>query len=303
VRSDRLLAYHHSLHEGRRMRRTRQRALHEIAIDPVIGRLAACLTHTQRRAIAVDLAERDPFSETKALAAALHLAGDRGGERVVAAIEHQLWCACREAAWRTAPQSFEPLAIHVKDGHFARETEGRAMVLVVPMTVPLCDALCAVRALMPERTLVLYGEGRGAADLGSLAGDLVMAGDGLRAVRVIDAVLKAGGVLCTYSDFVYDGHAALPVRIFGLERPLSSAFVALAVRHETRLLPVVLVRQADQLHVCAEEPTRLDRGGEVLSAEDSAAAHHAAARAVAEMLEAKHRRGADAMAVAVNDDV
>lgn len=240
--------------------RTLARSLRVLTADPVGRRLLATADAGALEALTAHLVSDDPYGERRHLELALARVG-RPGESE-AAIRHQVWCAHREAAWRTGRLDAAALGSSlIMDGdHWAQETEGYPTVLISPMTLALSDASWviahAIPRLAPQRPVLVYGDGLEPGDIGIADVDARMAGDGRDALRRIRETLAARGVFCTYADFVYDGHEATRVELFGRPHPISSAFVGLASQPNTMLLPCLLTRTADDaVRCCFSEPT------------------------------------------------
>lgn len=212
------------------MRRSLERSLAALQAD---GAGRALLASTDPALVAHALAAADPYGEVAALVRAAALVG-----RDVRAddwIAHRLWCAQRRAQGPARP----PLTVRVEGAHHLAETARHPTLLVTPMTLDTGDALAAVAALLPDRRVVVYGEGVTADDVASTAVEVAEPGHEL---PVILDVLGSGGAYCTYGDFAYAGHASLRVRLCGAERAMSRGWVHLAARDGTLLLPVVVLR-------------------------------------------------------------
>jgi lauroyl/myristoyl acyltransferase len=100
----------------------------------------------------------------------------------------------------------------------------------------------------------VYGEEMGETTLPGSAAGLPFAGEGQAAVRKIRTVLAQGGFFCTYPDFVYSGHPSVPVRLFGVSRPMSAGYVALIARPGTLILPAAVLRNQDAFVLHCQEP-------------------------------------------------
>lgn len=231
------------------IRRTLARSLRTLTADPVGRALLANADAARMATLADELAATDPYGERTHLEAALSRVGRPGEARAV--LNHQLWCAHREGAWRTGRLDPETLAASlVIDGErWLGETEGHPTVLVSPMTTALSDASWviaqAIRLFAPDRRVLVYGDGLEPGDIGIEEIDARMAGDGRTVLREILGALTAGGVFCTYADFVYEGREAVRISLFGAAHAISSAFVGLASRPNTMLLPCLLTRAGD----------------------------------------------------------
>jgi hypothetical protein len=239
------------------MRRSFQHSLNELAFDPVIRQLAANNAWEQIKLLAQQTAISDPFGETAFIAKALARVSDGGNCNPLPFIEHQLWCAWREASWQCGKLQADDVSLEVLNGHWLAETRGYPTLLLTPMTLALSDAVVVIQRLISDRRVMIYGEGIDAIENGNTVPQDWIAGEGLAAVQRIRHTLDAKGVFCTYPDFVYEGHAARQIRLFGQPRPLSSGFISLAARTDTMLLPLVLLRQGDRLVAHFEEPTRV----------------------------------------------
>jgi hypothetical protein len=256
--------------------KTFERALHELAFDPLIGRLVAGLDFRALGSRAGWIEQADPYNEVAKTARALDLAS--AGVTAPpprAHFEHRLWCAWRDAAWGCGRAAALP--IRLEGEQWLRETEGRPTLIVTPMTLATGDALHAIAELTGGRRCVVYGEEDALYDVGANA---LVTGDSANAAATVLSVLREGGALCTYADFVYGGHAAAPMPLFGIERPVSSGFLSLASRAGTMLLPLICLHRGAQLVVSCEEPV-------VIEAEPQRrhAARAAVAGVVGELLE------------------
>lgn len=232
--------------------------------DPVGERALAFLSEEDLAGIAVSIASSDPYRDAGRWAAALKLTG-AGGEKTRHSIEHQLWCARRQARWRMGllkPQDLSG-AIDVEGSQWLDETRDVPVVLISPMTLGTFDAVQVVTALAeracPGRWILFYGEGMEAERevVPGLSGRLA-SGDGLDVLRRALQVFSKRGVFCTYPDFVYEGHAAVPAQLFGQARPMSTGFVYLATRPNVHLLPCLLERRDRRIVARLFEPVVLD---------------------------------------------
>lgn len=255
--------------------------------DPLLVRLLARLDAGQLLQVARDWLRSDPGAERQRLqAAVLEVMPSAGAEDDLAHwVEHQLWCAWREAGWHTGAERPE-LPVQLVNGRYLAETEGRPTILVAPMTLGTRDAVAATRQVLGDRPLLFFGEDVDADDLGPQA---EAAGSGLLAVRRIHDLLAAGGVLCTYADFAYPTHSAQPMQLFGRERPVASGLLSLAVRFDTMLLPSVAIRTAAGLQVVLDEPLQLQEPGARLRGTAKQAAMEAVAQAIGDTLEQRIR--------------
>jgi len=207
------------------------------------------------------LCEEDPYGENTRMQEALARlgVGDSGALRLW--YGHLLTCMKREAAYLEHSGSYCTPSIEYQGERWLAETEGQPTLLVSPMTQALPDVLEVMSRLPASRPLIVYGESLSVDADPRLAH--LSAGEGLAAVRRIGKVLRDKGILCTYLDFVYEGHMGVTVSMFGRPRPLSSGFVSLAARHGAMLLPVV-IRSVDdmrgeRLRVLFEEPVAVPR--------------------------------------------
>jgi hypothetical protein len=228
--------------------RTFQRTANALAFEPLLARLLAQTPWADVARIAEWLSADDPYRESDAVGNALTALGIGGS--VHAHVEHQLWCAWREAAWTS--RLAEPLAIRVTGEPWLAETAGYPTILITPMTLSVSDSLHAIASLRGGRSCVVFGEAVGHSS--QTHGLEIVTGDTPAAARRIRAVLEDGGSLCTYVDFVYDGHAAETLELFGIRRPVSAGFVSLAARNNTMLLPVLCLRESNEMTVQIDEP-------------------------------------------------
>ncbi len=225
--------------------------------DPLGRRTLAAMEVGELENLAQAIATDDPYWENAFLAQALQLAGAEGA-RVRDVIEHQLWCTWRQARWATKQLTPEDLgqSLEVTGTEWIAETIGKPTILIAPMTLCTWDAVEAVqhfaRRECGEREILFYGE--------DLAGHdaRFVAGDDIAVLRRITRALAHGGVFCTYPDFVYRGHPALPVRMFGVPRPMSSGFAYLAARPGVYLLPCLLLRRGERIAAEISEPILLE---------------------------------------------
>lgn len=111
------------------------------------------------------------------------------------------------------------------------------------------------------RPCVVFGEDLDAAsNVPSDRLEIVSGMSGATVRRILE-VLDEGGILCTYPDFVYERRAAETIRLFGMDRPVSSGFISLASRNGTMLLPLVCNREYDAVVVHIDEPVRVENQG------------------------------------------
>ena len=203
--------------------------------------------------LAGELTSRDAYGENAHLARGLVAMGSEHHDSVRAHVAHQLWCAWRQA--RHADGSSEPLEVVVATPEHIAATADRPTMLLAPMTLAPVDAAAVIGRLARHRPLIVYGEDIGVP--GSEWAHLPVAGEGLAALQRILSTLRAGGVLVTYADFVYAGHRGEPVTLFGCPRTISSAFVSLALRPGTTVLPLVCRRSRHTVIVETRPPFRL----------------------------------------------
>lgn len=237
------------------------------------------LAEGQADALAQRLVRADPYGEIGHLRHALRLAGCADDDALLQRhLAHRLWCEARDAQWMQGG-TVRPLRHRVEGAHWYQETAGHPTLLVLPMTLALVDSLDVIRRVLRGRPCIVYGEGVVAPE-----GDgIEVAGEGLRAVRRIHEVLAAHGVLCTYADFAYAHHAAVPARLFGTERPVARGFVSLALRQGVHLLPLSLTLDASrETCTCAFSESLCIGTGGGTAPEDR---HPAMAGLVAQLLE------------------
>jgi hypothetical protein len=265
--------------------KTLSRLLHELSYDPVLTRLFAATPWSTVVDLAASIDDDDVYRERAAIRAALTAcAVDPLASR--AHVEHQLWCAWRDARWSTG--TAEPLEITVEGLGAIAETDGSPTLLVTPMTLGLVDALHAISMLRRDRPCLVFGE-EVEHPRGAPPGVELVSAMASGTVRRIHHAMAARATLCTYVDFVYAGHASETIELFGTTRPMSAGFLSLGARDGTMLLPVVAVRHGEGIHVVAEEPLQvaLDH---TASAEDRAATRAAIALECSDMLERLIRR-------------
>lgn len=195
-------------------------------------------------AMAEYLASEDPYGERAGIEAAFQRIGRAA--TMVALVHHQVWCAHREAAWRTGllDRDREVAALIVEGEDWVRETEGHPTVLISPMTVALSDAAwviaAAVGAVAPGRRVVIDGDTGivGATDPGA-------PGSGTATVRSIVDALAGHGVFSTCADFVPRTRDAVYVELFGKRHPISASCVSVASQPNTMLLPCLVLHGRD----------------------------------------------------------
>lgn len=259
-----------------------QSALHALSFDPTLARLFATTPWPQVSRLGDWVAATDPYGEGQAIVRALDVASASGGD-AHRHVEHQLWCAWRQAAWTNGLA--EPLQIRAEGLEWLAETEGKPTLLVTPMTLAPGDAMNAIAQLnTARRPCVVFGEDIGTGD--DVAGDRleVVSGMSGATVRRILEVLAQGGVLCTYPDFVYEGRTAESIPLFDADRPVSSGFLSLAARHGTMLLPLACFREDEGVLVHVEEPVEV-QADPTLDAAGRGAARALVANAVGDLLE------------------
>lgn len=193
-------------------------------------------------ALAQQLVLRDPYGENAHLLRALARTGHAPETELIRRhLAHRLWCEARNAQWIQG-KPLRPLEHQVEDAHWYEESIGHPTLLVLPMTLAQPDGLDVIRRVLHGRRCIVYGEGVDA----DAADGIEVAGSGTRAVRRINDVLAAKGILCTYADFAYANHATLQSSLFGVTRPIAHGFVSLAQREGVHLLPVSLSVNADR---------------------------------------------------------
>ena len=134
------------------------------------------------------------------------------------------------------------------------ETEGHPTALLTPMTVAMSDAAAVFGHYLGSRPGIVYGEGIGLGDLPANTTRLPISEEGRIGIKQIRDTLSKNGVFCTYPDFVYGGHATLPVHLFGTLRPISAGYVALLAAGGTVVLPAILLRDGESLALRCQEP-------------------------------------------------
>lgn len=263
-----------------------QSALHALSFDPMLARIFATTPWTDARGLIDWVAGSDPYGEIRHIRRALQLASASADARRF--IEHQVWCAWRQAAWTSGLA--EPLEISIEGEEWLRETEGFPTLLVAPMTLATADAMSAIaRVNRTDRPCIVFGEDMNISSNALADGGLeVLSGESVSGmaratVRRILEVLDQGGVLCTYPDFVYEGRSAEFMPLFGIHRPVSSGFLSLAARNGAMLLPLVCLHRGEALVIHIEEPLQVrdERPHRLLDG----AARTRVAHAVGEMLE------------------
>lgn len=261
------------------MRNGFQEAKLQMLSDALGKRTLAALDAPAISAVAHAIATDDCYRERQFLARALRLTGAAETD-VYAVIEHQLWCAWRQARWATGRISAEELAssLKVEGGEWLAETDGKPTILIAPMTLCTWDAVEAVlhiaRHGCAPREIIFYGE-----EMGGRRAQFV-SGEDLSVLRRIARVLANGGMFCTYADFVYRGHAVLPVRMFGEARSMSAGFAHLLAQPDVYLLPCLLSRHGERIKAEISEPVVLENASE----SDGSSFQTLAAQVVADIL-------------------
>jgi hypothetical protein len=228
--------------------------------DVVAAHILANMRETDLNETARAIHRADPYGERPRLILALSQMGLEDDESE-AFVSHQLWCAWRQAQWvsgRLAAESRQPTEL--RNRHHLEETTGHPTILITPMTASLADANAALgaleKALPPGRPMLAYGEGLDAEDFTDIEQERV-AGMGHAAARRIAACLGAGGVFCTYADFVYADHRGVPVTLFHQPRMISSSLAGLAGREGTMLLPCLMQRESESVVAVFGEPVMI----------------------------------------------
>lgn len=277
---------------GHRPRTSSAHSLRMLAADPIGRSLLALASDEIVSHIAENFAREDPYGEVAFLKAAMARLGLCGDGNLAAVLGHQLWCAHRESAWRSnrLDTGSRAPSFALQGADWVRQTVGYPTVLIVPMMLALQDVSWiltqAIHELAPSRRVTLYGEEVEAGSVGFSEVDKRMAGSGRAALRNIMDALAAGGVYCTYPDFVFEGHEAMKVRFFGAPHPISSAFVSIASRPGTMLLPTVAHRgEGDNLVCRFFEPILVEDGGRYESVEERTWRRANVAQLVASLLE------------------
>lgn len=206
--------------------------LPELSYDPILSALFARMPQ-DGLSNWVDSLYDGAIPEIAAIRQALQVVGTEG-PKARAHLEHQVWCAWREAQWGTG--SVEKLPIRLEGRRWLDSTDGHPVVVVTPMTLCTHDALACLARAFAGRTTIVYGEGMSSA-MGPDGIPIEIVGGEEGTTQRIRAVLAARGVFCTYADFVYEGHSAVSVPFFGSSRSMSAGLVSLAAG--TNLLPAV----------------------------------------------------------------
>jgi hypothetical protein len=184
---------------------------------------------------------------TVARSALALLLGARSSNTDAAAhVQHLMWCAWRTACWKTG--SFENQCWRYTGMEFASGLEDKPVILITPMTMPFHDILSVLGGeIFSERTIAVYGEGLSASDFADHPNITILGGRSIREIAVIVKTLEAGGIFCTYPDFVYSGHSFMVGRLFGQTRKFSQAFISICLMPGVHLLPVLLYRDSGEL--------------------------------------------------------
>jgi hypothetical protein len=225
-------------------------ALNALSFEPTISRLVAHSAWTDVRDVARWVNDADPYRERAALVRALRLAGGDATD-LLPHLEHQLWCAWREAAWNAG--TADRLRITVEGRAWLAETTPHPTIVISPMTLASGDALCAISTVRGERPCIVFGERVAIQQAERFNVDAVDE-ESVGTVRRIHHFLRHGGMFCTYPDFVYAGHTACPMELFGTVRPVASGFLAFAAMRDAMLLPVLCRRRDDEIVVQIDEP-------------------------------------------------
>lgn len=204
----------------------------------------------------------DPYNNCGHLQAALRLVGGSGSTREILA--HQLWCNVRDAQWCTGALKRQSLqdAVDIEGAKWFQETIGYPTVILAPMMLGTVDAVyCAQTALQrlaPHRPCLFYGEEMETLFLRLPELRQAFAAPGRRLLHQILDTLGQNGMFMTYPDFVYQGHRALDVEMFGVPRGLSSSFASICTRPGTQILPALQTRSGDRISIRFFEPFTLD---------------------------------------------
>jgi hypothetical protein len=258
--------------------------------DPVAELMLSGITGNQLRRISTKLAQTDPYGDHSFLARSLEKVSGKAGS-VTLAIEHQIWCMVREAQWATGRLTSKALQrrLVVEGEQWIKETEGFPTLIASPMTLGTLDAVnisvCLRNRFGRKRPFLFYGEGMDALTRTFPILEGLFAGSGADATKRILRLLHENGVFATYPDFVYSGHAAIAVSLFGVERPMSAAFVALASRPGTMLLPCLQFRHHGDIRIRFFEPANIEFDGIVHSREERTAIAQSVGNVLAGILE------------------
>jgi len=218
--------------------------------DQGIDNIARCMTQI------------DPYNNCGHLQAALRLAGGSGSAREILA--HQLWCVVRDAKWCMGSLQRQPLqdSVNIEGAEWFRETIGSPTIILAPMMLGTVDAVysaqAALQRLAPNRPCLFYGEEMETLFLRLPDLRQAFAQPGRRLLHQILQTLEQSGVFMTYPDFVYQGHRALDVEMFGVPRGLSTSFASICSRPGTQILPALQTRSEDGISIRFFEPFTLD---------------------------------------------
>ena len=224
-----------------------ERSLAELLIDPLGRQSLARLDAAALRSLAEDVARRDPYGSVSALARAFEVVGVE--PQVTEHLEHELWCASREARWELGLIDGGPSfadSVEIVGVEHLEALGDRPAVMLGPMTLSTHDAVQLVAAIhervCPERDYIFYGDEMHTflERYPRLAARFIDAQSS--ELRRVISTLRAGGSFVTYPDFVYAGHGVSKGQLFGRPRPFSSGFMGLAARPGTELLPFLVER-------------------------------------------------------------
>ena len=241
-------------------------SLLSVLADDILRERLAALQEGDLPDLAGRLVARDAYGNNAQLRGALALMGARSPDVMERHVEHVLWCGWREARSRRG-DALE-IESHVVDRVHFESVGNRPTVLLAPMTLCLPDAARLLADLAGGRPLIIYGEGLTDGSASRASGRF--APEGLAGLAEIVQVLDEGGIFATYADFVYGTHRQETMTLFGVPRPVSSAFIGLLGRPDTVVLPLSCVRGDDEVRVHLQPPwpvgpgvPRADRVAEV----------------------------------------
>ena len=170
-------------------------------------------------------------------------------------ISHNLWCAHREAVYRTdgGDQAWEGMRFDIDGIENLLQTKDRPTIVISPMTLCTDDAMESImtvfRQQQPDRKIVCYGEDMESYLERKPEQRSIFVGDTISGIRKILGVLREGGVFLTYPDFVYSQHNAIKGRLFGLPRAFSAGLLKIALHSDAIFLPAITRHQPDSIEI------------------------------------------------------
>jgi hypothetical protein len=211
------------------------------------------LNDKKMRSFSDKIMREDTYGDLQLLETTIHSIWDEPSAQPF--IEHNLWCAHREAIYRTCGRdaAWDGWKLDIDGIDSLLQTAEQPTIVISPMTLCTDDAmesiLTVLRQQQPNRKIICYGEDMDSYLKRKPEQRSIFAEDNVSGIRKILQVLREGGVFLTYPDFVYRQHNAVKGKLFGLPRAFSAGLLKIAMHSDALFLPALSRRQPDGIEI------------------------------------------------------